>query len=421
MSNPNLKPVDGSAVATAVGDYPPITPDFIDAYLVLCAKAGLTPYFHGGSGVGKSESILEAGQFGPLKELLWKMWAEGTGKELPNPLPDIPVNQWLLPNLDPEVLLGLPYYHVVDEATGDRTTRQAIPEALRLQTPSIMLFDEVSAADTRMQKAVYQIVNEKRIFNIPLPPGTLVILAGNRAQDRGGVRPILFPLANRCAHRTYVPTADAWVKWAVRKGVPEPFVTFVQSKGLDAIWAYDQADPSLAQLTPRSYWKASCAYKTFKECSSLGIECPPSELDAGIASEVGYGAAVEILAWIQSYEDLPTWEEIRKAPTKARLPKGGRPDLAYLVAAMTLERFRDKTMESTDFKSLATYLERFVLDQPQATDAVGYALAAYMREGVPSKEALAALQQSKVLAGKVFALMSTTLAASRGAKMRKAS
>lgn len=405
--------------------FPAVTPDYVPNFLVVSAAAGDTPCLWGGSGVGKSETLLEAGRYAPLKKVLWALWSKETGQPVPAVLPDLPVTQYLLTNLDPEVLLGLPYYHVLDEKTNDRTTRQAVPEALRLQMPSILLLDEFSAAKQEMQKAIYQIVNERRIFNIPLPPGTLVVLAGNTAKDQAAVRKTLFPLGNRCQHRTFVPTADAWVKWAVKQNLWAPFISYVQARGLDAILGYNPADPSPAQLTPRSYFKGANRYTVVRNgmqdlLGDLEIDLPDTELEASIQGAVGKGAAIEILAWLKAFEAMPTWEEILANPKKAALPEEGRPDLAYLVAAMALERFRDASMAAEGFMALATYLERFIVAQPQATDAIGYALASYVRGGAPSKLALQALQENKVLAAKVFTLMTATLNANKGRKSHAA-
>ena len=64
------------------------------------------------------------------------------------------------------------------------------------------------------QKAFYSLINDRRIGEYRLPPGSVVIGAGNRAQDAAIVKPMSSALINRMAHVQLRASPTDWLAWA---------------------------------------------------------------------------------------------------------------------------------------------------------------------------------------------------------------
>src|SRR4051812_47294352 len=63
--------------------------------------------------------------------------------------------------------------------------------------PFCLFLDELPAAPPEVQKAFYSLLLERRVGEYALPPGTWVVAAGNRTEDRALVRAMSSALVNR--------------------------------------------------------------------------------------------------------------------------------------------------------------------------------------------------------------------------------
>ena len=60
----------------------------------------------------------------------------------------------------------------------------------RRDEPYCLFLDELNACSHEVQKAFYSLIHERRIGEYELPAGSVVIGAGNRAQDSAIVKPM---------------------------------------------------------------------------------------------------------------------------------------------------------------------------------------------------------------------------------------
>jgi MoxR-like ATPase len=97
-----------------------------------------------------------------------------------------------------EDISGVP--QIVTGADGVPRSRFAPPEQIARAEPFVLFLDELNGSSSEVQKAFYQIVLDRRVGAYDLPPGTIVIAAGNRATDQAAVRPMSSALANRFVH-----------------------------------------------------------------------------------------------------------------------------------------------------------------------------------------------------------------------------
>ena len=80
--------------------------------------------------------------------------------------------------------------------------------------PFCLFLDELPACTPDVQKAFYSLLLERRIGEYPLPPGTWVVAAGNRAEDRALVRTICSALVNRVLILHIRVDVAEWITWA---------------------------------------------------------------------------------------------------------------------------------------------------------------------------------------------------------------
>jgi MoxR-like ATPase len=64
------------------------------------------------------------------------------------------------------------------------------PKMIARKEPYCLFLDELNACSQEVQKAFYSLIHEHRIGEYELPKGSIVIGAGNRAQDSAIVKPM---------------------------------------------------------------------------------------------------------------------------------------------------------------------------------------------------------------------------------------
>ncbi len=109
--------------------------------------------------------------------------------------------------LAPEDLIGVP--QIVDG-----TSRFCPPRSIARADPYCLFLDELNACSHEVQKAFYSLIHERRIGEYTLPAGSIVIGAGNRAQDSAIVKPMSSALMNRMVHVHLRVSAREWLAWA---------------------------------------------------------------------------------------------------------------------------------------------------------------------------------------------------------------
>lgn len=88
------------------------------------------------------------------------------------------------------------------------------PKMIARKEPYVLFLDELNACSQEVQKAFYSLIHEKRIGEYHLPEGSIIIGAGNRAQDSAIVKTMSSALINRMFHVQLKADARQWIKWA---------------------------------------------------------------------------------------------------------------------------------------------------------------------------------------------------------------
>jgi len=101
--------------------------------------------------------------------------------------------------------------------------------------PYCLFLDELNACSHEVQKAFYSLIHERRIGEYCLPEGSVVIGAGNRAQDSAIVKPMSSALINRMIHVHLKVSHRDWLEWAGGNNIHPLVVQYIQNRP-DHLW-----------------------------------------------------------------------------------------------------------------------------------------------------------------------------------------
>lgn len=199
---------------------------------LLLHVAPIRPVFiWGAPGIGKS-SLVET-------------FAESVG---------LPCVSLLGSQLAPEDIIGIPQIQ-------EDVSTFLPPKMIAKKEPYCLFLDELNACSQEVQKAFYSLIHEHRIGEYHLPDGSIVIGAGNRAQDSAIVKTMSSALINRMFHVELKANARQWLAWAYEQEL-HPYVTDYICQRPDHLFA---APPKTEEpySTPRSWHMLSDALKEY--------------------------------------------------------------------------------------------------------------------------------------------------------------
>ena len=114
--------------------------------------------------------------------------------------------------LAPEDIIGIP--RILDDVS-----EFLPPKMIARKEPYVLFLDELNACSQEVQKAFYSSIHEKRIGEYHLPKGSIVIGAGNRAQDSAIVKTMSSALVNRMFHVQLKADSKQWIQWAYENDI----------------------------------------------------------------------------------------------------------------------------------------------------------------------------------------------------------
>jgi hypothetical protein len=207
---------------------------------------------------------------------------------------------------EPVDLRGVP---MPDKETG--TTKwfstDELPRVERDGEFGILMLDEINTASPQMMAVAMQLILEGRLGDYVLPPGWIIVAAGNRVGDRTAVQKMPNALKNRFSHIHIVPDADAYCAWAVQNDVAPVMIAFVRFR--PALIHRMPAGDENAFPTPRSLTRAADF-----------VDAPDDLRRDLMAGEVGDDVAGEIDGFIKLYSSIGSVQSILDNPDTAKLP-----------------------------------------------------------------------------------------------------
>jgi hypothetical protein len=110
------------------------------------------------------------------------------------------------------------------------------PRMIARTEPYCLFLDELNACSQEVQKAFYSLILERRIGEYHMPEGSIVIGAGNRAQDNAITKPMSSALLNRMFHVELKADSRIWLEWAANHGI-HPYVYDYICARPDQLWS----------------------------------------------------------------------------------------------------------------------------------------------------------------------------------------
>lgn len=131
------------------------------------------------------------------------------------------------------------------------------PRSIARTEPYCLFLDELNACSQEVQKAFYSLILERRIGEYRMPEGSIVVAAGNRAQDSAITRPLSSALLNRMVHVQLTADSRMWLEWAAEHGI-HPYVYDYICQRPDQLWSQPPKTEEPFS-TPRSWHMLSDA------------------------------------------------------------------------------------------------------------------------------------------------------------------
>ncbi|MBR4082802.1 MAG: AAA family ATPase [Lachnospiraceae bacterium] len=156
--------------------------------------------------------------------------------------------------LAPEDIIGIPQIQ-------EDVSTFLPPKMIARKEPYVLFLDELNACSQEVQKAFYSLIHERRIGEYHLPAGSIVIGAGNRAQDSAIVRTMSSALINRMFHVQLKADPAQWLNWAYEEGL-HPWVINYITQRPDHLFS-EPPKTEEPYSTPRSWHMLSDALKEY--------------------------------------------------------------------------------------------------------------------------------------------------------------
>jgi hypothetical protein len=244
--------------------------------------------------------------------------------------------------------LGIP---IPDHTT--KTTRIYPNEqwGFHLNEPLVIFIDEFTKAHTAVKNMLHPMLNEPRmIMGIPLHPETIVVTAGNYSGDGVGdnmaahSRNRVSVMSVKKPHSGFNPDgsidSDSWGAWAVDndiapevlvwvKETPQALASYLDAGQSGNKYIFNPKEAQKSFVSPRSLARASHILK-----GRAGVTTNATL--TALEGTIGAPAARDLMAYVEVADSLPTWEEICKDPTNAKVPSS--PAALCLLAFSAVQR-----------------------------------------------------------------------------------
>ena len=220
--------------------------------------------------------------------------------------------------------------------------------------PCVLFLDEFTNASITVHRAVYELVQERRIGDHRLPKDCFIICAGNRPEDRAGLQPLPEPLSNRLLHLDIKPDVAAWLSWAKHRNFDRSILDFITVYPTQ-LWRgpVGKSGTASAFPTPRS-WEA---------IALLLIHPRPETLDdALICGLLGPDTALLFRSFVDSRIRVSDLKRLLKNPQNHPIP----PTFQHLeiLNSYIAARLADDAKDHQDLlESIAVLMKRLGPDR----------------------------------------------------------
>ena len=207
----------------------------------------------------------------------------------------------------------------------------------------IIFLDEITSADRSIQVAAYELVLDRRLGKkYSVPPGYLIVAAGNNTTDRAVAMTMSSALANRFMHVELKEDAEAWINWANINGI-HPSVTGFISYKPNMLFNMEDQNLERGWPSPRSWERVSQICHIYKDADDTLLR----KMVYGL---VGNGVGVEFMEF---YKLNANFDSVLKAMTNPNINISipDKADRKYaLCSAMIYLIWRGKDKKEEDLR-----------------------------------------------------------------------
>ena len=197
----------------------------------------------------------------------------------------------------------------------------------------IILFDEITAADSTLQVAAYEFILDRRLGQLyEVPDGWYIVAAGNRTGDAAVARTMSSALANRFCHIEVGANSQSWLDWALVNRIDPRVVGFIryQPQRLFSM----EGNKERGWPSPRSWERVAMELEL---ATKKGLD--NDLLQIIIEGLIGEGTAVEFMGFLEWTDKIPDVAKMLAGQIKVTIPK--RPDQRYAMLSAIVHHIRE--------------------------------------------------------------------------------
>lgn len=221
--------------------------------------------------------------------------------------------------LAPEDIIGIPQIQ-------DDVSTFLPPKMIARKEPYVLFLDELNACSQEVQKAFYSLIHERRIGEYHLPAGSIVIGAGNRAQDSAIVKTMSSALINRMFHVQLKADPTQWLNWAYEEELHPWVINYIIQRP-DHLFS-EPPKTEEPYSTPRSWHMLSDALKEYHAGSDAIPDAMLKMITYGCISASHAGM---FLAFVKQLSNTHLLTDIIKGEAKWPAKPEERDVLYFLV------------------------------------------------------------------------------------------
>lgn len=246
--------------------------------------------------------------------------------------------------LAPEDIIGIPQIR-------GNTSEFLPPKMIARSEPYVLFLDELNACSQEVQKAFYSLIHEKRIGEYHLPEGSIIIGAGNRAQDSAIVKTMSSALINRMFHVQLNPDPDQWITWAYENNV-HPWVIDYITQRPDHLFSQPPKTEE-PYSTPRSWHMLS---DILNEYGAGKNDIPDSVLRSIVFGSISAPHATMFLAYTKQLGNRNLLDLIIKGDQKWPSAPEDRDVLYFLAQSFRVKLIRELPKNKNSLRKDGQYL-----------------------------------------------------------------
>lgn len=193
----------------------------------------------------------------------------------------------------------------------------------------ILLIDEHPSAKPSVQIITHQLLDSRKLGSLyTLPPGWIMVLTGNLAEDYTFVFEMPTTVRSRCAMHTLEPDFKAWKVWAIEHGVAPEIIAYLNTNyGSDFIFFKPEV-PAINYALPRTWVRLSKYLEALrKRGSRIGLE--------GINARIGEAVGSKFHKWHTIASEVPDIDGILEGKS-TRVPSNL--SIQWCVASMVMSK-----------------------------------------------------------------------------------